>query len=252
VQTEGTDEPVPYTRAIAHEAGWRWRIPLQHRIGNGFVFSSAHMEADAARKQLLDALDGDPLFEPRLLRFTTGMRRKTWHRNCVALGLAAGFIEPLESTSIHLVMIAVTRLIRSFPFGGTHEALAERFNAESRAEWEHVRDFVIMHYALNHRAEPFWRRAAAMELPDTLAHRLALFREEAMAHQDQGEIFRIDSWAQVMMGQGIVPDSWHALPSTLPDADLANALAALDSGIVARLAKLPRHDDYLARLVGSE
>jgi len=248
VQTEATGEPVPYTRVIAHEAGWRWRIPLRDRVGNGFVFASAHMEADAAREKLLAALDSVPLSEPRLLRFTSGMRRKAWHRNCLALGLAGGFIEPLESTSIHLVMIAVTRFIRAFPFGADYTALAERFNAESRAEWEHVRDFIILHYALNHRSEPFWRHTAAMTLPDTLAQRIALFREAAMAHQDQGDLFRIDSWAQVMMGQGIKPEGWHQLPRTLPDADLGNALDSLDKGIAARLAKLPRHGAFLDRI----
>ena len=250
VQTQSTGEPVPYTRAIAHEAGWRWRIPLQHRVGNGFVFSSAHMEADAARAQFLAAIEGAPLFEPRLLRFTTGMRRKAWHRNCLALGLAGGFIEPLESTSIHLVMIAITRFIRGFPFGVDHAALAARFNAESRAEWEHVRDFVILHYALNHRSEAFWQRTATMPLPDTLAQRIALFREAAMAHQDQGDLFRIDSWAQVMMGQGVMPETWHRLPQSLRDADLRNALDSLDKGIAARLTKLPRHGALLAKLAG--
>jgi tryptophan 7-halogenase len=247
VQTEAIGEPVPYTRAIAHRAGWRWRIPLQHRVGNGVVFSSAHMEADAARALLLDEIEGQPLFDPRLLRFTTGVRRKAWHRNCLALGLAGGFIEPLESTSIHLVMIAVTRFIQAFPFAGASPALAERFNTQSRAEWEHIRDFIILHYALNHRPEPFWQRAAAMPLPDTLASRIALFREHAMAHQDQDQIFRSDSWVQVMMGQGITPADFHRLARMLPSTELKHALSALDAGIAARIGGLPSHQQFLSR-----
>jgi tryptophan 7-halogenase len=173
------------------------------------------------------------------------MRRRAWHRNCLALGLAGGFVEPLESTSIHLVMIAVTRFIQSFPFTSHHAALADRFNAQSQAEWEHVRDFVILHYALNHRDEPFWQRAAAMDLPDTLATRIALFREQAMAHQDQDQIFRSDSWCQVMMGQGVRPEGWHLLPRQIPDDQLRQALTGLDDGIVARLRQLPTQAQFL-------
>jgi len=175
------------------------------------------------------------------------MRRRAWHRNCLALGLAGGFIEPLESTSIHSVMIAITRFIQSFPFTRDYDALAERFNTRSAAEWTHVRDFVILHYALNHRDEPFWRRMAEMTLPDTLAARLELFREQAMAHQDQDEIFRVDSWCQVMMGQGLMPGGWHLLPSQLPDANLRQALDGLDAGIKARLPQLPTLAQFLAR-----
>ncbi len=247
VQTEGVEEPVPYTRAIAQEAGWRWRIPLQHRVGNGLVFSSAHMDNDTARDLLLSQLQGTPLFDPRLLRFTAGARRRMWNHNCLALGLAGGFVEPLESTSIHLVMIAVTRFIQNFPFAERNDALADRFNAQSRAEWEHVRDFVILHYALNHRDEPFWRRATEMPLPDTLAARIELFRDHAMAHQDQDQIFRIDSWAQVMMGQGVKPSDYHHLPRQLPDADLRRALEGIEASIDARLARVPSHGQFLTR-----
>ena len=248
VQSEASGPPVPYTRAIAHGAGWRWRIPLQHRVGNGMVFASAFMAQDEARATLLDALDGAPLFEPRLLRFTTGMRRKAWNRNCVALGLAAGFIEPLESTSIHLVMIAVTRLIQSFPFGANNDALAQRFNEQSRAEWEHVRDFIILHYKLTHRDDsPFWRHCAAMPVPETLAARIELFRAHAMAHQDQDDLFRIDSWAAVMLGQGVVPEDHHRLAEVMAAADLARALGDVRTSIDQAVATLPAHGDFLAR-----
>ncbi|MBY8828337.1 tryptophan halogenase family protein [Hephaestia mangrovi] len=245
VQTELVGPPAPYTRAIAHRAGWRWRIPLQHRMGNGFVFSSAQMSEDEARAQFAADLEGAPLFEPRLLRYTTGMRRQAWHRNCLALGLAAGFVEPLESTSIHLVMIAITRFIRGFPFARECAALADRFNAQSRAEWEHVRDFVILHYYLNQRDGTFWPGRAAMNIPDTLAARIALFRQSAAAYQDQDDLFRIDSWAQVLFGQGVEPASWHRIARTLPPEQLRRALADLDAGLAARVARLPTQAAFL-------
>lgn len=247
VQTAPTGPPVPFTRAIAHRAGWRWRIPLQTRVGNGLVYSSAEMSEEQARETLAVALDSAPLFEPRLIRYRTGMRRKAWHRNCVALGLAAGFIEPLESTSIHLVMIAVTRLIQEFPFGPDHAALAERFNVQSRAEWEHVRDFIILHYKLNGREDSdFWRQSGTMTIPDSLASRISLFYESAMAYQGQDDLFRVDSWVSVMMGQGITPRSHHRIPSVMPSDELAGALGDLLTGIGRTVAKLPRHADFIA------
>lgn len=246
VQSEAVGPPVPYTRAIAHEAGWRWRIPLQHRVGNGIVFSSAHLTDEAARERLLGALDGKPLFEPRLIRFRTGARRRMWNRNCVSLGLASGFIEPLESTSIHLIMIAITRLIQSFPFGDDTDALADRFNAQSRQEWEHVRDFIILHYRLNQREEPFWRRCATMSVPQSLADRIALFRESAMAYQTGEELFRIESWIEVMLGQGIEPRAHHHLPRLLPPDQLRTALTDLRRSIDATLSGMPTHERTLA------
>jgi tryptophan halogenase len=247
VQTENVGPPVPYTRAIAHGEGWRWRIPLQHRTGNGIVFSSAHLSADEARERLLGALEGKPLFDPRLIRYKTGARRKMWNRNCVSLGLASGFIEPLESTSIHLVMIAVTRLLQDFPFRRDTQALAERFNAQSRAEWEHVRDFIILHYKLNQRDDTaFWREHAARAIPESLAERIALFSEAAIAYQGSDDLFRIDSWNAVMMGQGVMPRDHHRMPAMMPSADLERALGDLRAGIAAKLAGLPSHADFLA------
>ncbi|WP_267395611.1 MULTISPECIES: tryptophan halogenase family protein [unclassified Sphingomonas] len=252
VQTEASGPPVPYTRAIAHGAGWRWRIPLQHRVGNGLVFASEFMSEDEARATLLGALDGAPLFEPRLIRYRTGMREHAWSRNCIALGLAAGFIEPLESTSIHLVMSAVTRLIQAFPFAGASDALRNRYNAQAREEWEHVRDFIILHYALTHRDDaPFWRRCAAMALPDTLNSRIALFRESAAAYQAQDELFRVDSWASVMLGQGVVPATHHRIANLLPADAMRTAFADLRQGIVRTVAGLPSHAQAVAGYVGS-
>ena len=252
VQSEATATPVPYTRAIAHGEGWRWRIPLQHRVGNGIVYASAFLSDDEARTRLLAELDGVPLFEPRPLRFTSGMRRRMWHRNCLALGLAGGFVEPLESTSIHLVMVAVTQFIQNFPFDNDGEALATRFNTRARREWEQVRDFIILHYTATRRDDTeFWRSRRALALPDTLATRIALFRDAGAAYQDQDELFRTDSWVEVLMGQGVVPRAHHLMPRALGDTQLQAAFADLKRGIAATVARLPTHEAYLARFAAA-
>jgi tryptophan halogenase len=246
VQTEPTGAPMPYTRAIAHDAGWRWRIPLQTRVGNGLVYNSDDLSDDAARERLLAEIDGAPLAEPRLLRYTSGRRRQSWNKNCVALGLAGGFIEPLESTGIHLIMVAVTRLIQSFPLAGVSEAQIQRFNAQSRTEWEHIRDFIILHYKLTERDDSaFWRRCRDMPIPDSLADRIALFRDAAQAYQDSDEVFRIDSWVQVMMGQGIEPRAHHPSPGLIPADQLRQALGDLDARIKHTLAALPGHQSFI-------
>jgi len=246
VQTESTGPAAPYTRAIAHEAGWRWRIPLQHRVGNGFVYCSDYMSEDEARAKFLAAIEGKPLFDPRLIRFKAGVRDKSWTKNVIAMGLASGFIEPLESTSIHLIMIAVTRLIQSFPFDGVTDPVRERFNAQSRREMEHIRDFIILHYKLTERDDsPFWRRCRDMEIPDSLAERIALFRDNAMAYQGNDEMFRIDSWIMVMLGQGVWPNSYHRLAQMMEPGQLQRALSDLKAGIAQQLAKLPDHQQFV-------
>lgn len=248
VQTESIGPAVPYTRAIAHKAGWRWRIPLQHRVGNGLVFSSADMADDEAKALLLSELDGAPLFDPRLIRYRTGTRQKAWNRNCVALGLSSGFIEPLESTSIHFIMIAVTRLLQSFPFNGFDEALIDRYNQLSRTELEGVRDFIILHYCLTDRDDSaFWRRCRTMEIPASLARRIALFRENAQAYQASDELFRVDSWVQVMLGQGNRPRGHHHLARLMPPGQLGHALGDLKANIAGRVAQMPAHQDFLQR-----
>ncbi|WP_448664243.1 tryptophan halogenase family protein [Sphingomonas sp. CJ20] len=252
VQTRSTGPAVPYTRAIAHQAGWRWRIPLQHRVGNGIVYRSEDLSDDAARAQLLAEVEGEVLTEPRLIRYRTGRRRKVWSRNVIALGLASGFIEPLESTSIHFVKIAVTRLIQSFPFAGITEAQVERFNAVSRQEMEHVRDFIILHYHLNQRQDSdFWKRCRDMAVPDTLTQRMALFREAGHAYQASEELFRIDSWVQVLRGQGLEPQRHHELARMMPAGQLRKGLDELKAGIAARVAKMPAHAAFLKTYCGA-
>jgi tryptophan halogenase len=246
VQTEPTGPIVPYTRAIAHENGWRWRIPLQHRVGNGFVFCTEYMSEDEARAQFLAQIEGKPLFDPRLLRFKAGVRKRAWNKNVIALGLASGFIEPLESTSIHSIQIAITRLIQNFPFDGVTDALTDRFNDQSRREMEHIRDFIILHYTLTERDDsPFWRRCRDMAIPPSLAERIRLFRDNAMAYQGNDELFRIDSWIMVMLGQGVLPASYHHVAQLMEPAKLQQALTDLKAGIAHQVGKLPDHQHFL-------
>ena len=245
VQTEAVGPARPYTRAIAHRAGWQWQIPLQHRVGNGLVYCSRYLSDDEAQAMLAERVEGPMLTEPRLIRFRAGTRRKAWTRNCVAIGLSSGFVEPLESTSIHLIMIAVTRLMQLFPFGGVSEALAQRYNDLSARELEGIRDFIILHYHLNERDEEFWRLCREMEIPDSLARRIALFREGASAYQASDELFRIDSWVQVMLGQRIVPQSHHSVGLMMEPEQLRGALASLAANIRAAVDKLPQHQAFL-------
>jgi tryptophan halogenase len=246
VQTEATGPARPYTRAIAHKAGWRWQIPLQQRVGNGLVFCSRHMSDDEAHALLADGVDSPMLTEPRVIRFRAGTRRKAWSRNCVAMGLAGGFVEPLESTSIHLIMSGVTRLMQMFPFAGMSEALAERYNAVSARELEGIRDFIVLHYHLTERDDgEFWRECRTMQVPDSLAQRIALFRDDAFAYQAADELFRVDSWVQVMLGQRLEPRGRHAIGRMMSPEQLRGALASIAGQIDAAVARLPAHQAFL-------
>ena len=247
VQTKAVAPPRPYTRAIAHEAGWQWQIPLQHRVGNGLVYCSEYLSDDAARDKLLAQVDGKTITEPRTIRYVTGRRKRVWDKNCVALGLASGFVEPLESTSIHLIMIGITRLIQSFPFAGIKDSVVRRYNDLAETELERVRDFIILHYHLNERREPFWQRCATMEIPDTLAQRIALFAESALTPQTADDLFQADSWLQVMLGQRLEPGGYHHMGHVLSDAHLARAFADLKGNIAGAVGRMPTHQAFLDR-----
>ncbi|WP_423604990.1 tryptophan halogenase family protein [Sphingomonas sp. MS122] len=246
-------EPLtPYTRATARAAGWQWRIPLQHRTGNGYVFSSAHLGEDEAAATLLANLDGAAQAEPRLLKFRTGKRRRAWNRNVVALGLAAGFIEPLESTSIHLIQTGITRLLDFLPAGPVADADRDAFNRLSDFEIERIRDFVILHYFANGReGEPFWDALRHMTLPEPLAGRIAMFRSSGRIVRDHDELFDVPGWVQVMIGQGIVPERWHPLADTLDDEQLDQFMTTVSQAYRRDAARLPGHSDYLARFCGA-
>ena len=246
VQTEAVAEPVPFTRAIAHDAGWQWRIPLQERVGNGIVFCSDYLEPEAARERLLSSVEGKTLIEPRLIRYVTGKRREFWKGNCIALGLSSGFVEPLESTSIHLFMVGVTRLIQQFPFGGITPALRERYNRMADHEMERIRDFIVLHYKLTERDDsPFWQRCRDADIPDSLASRIALFEQNAQAWQEPDDLFRSDSWIQVMLGQRLQPRHWHRFGELMAEGRLAAALDDTRAAIARQVAVLPSHQAFL-------
>jgi len=246
VQTAPAGRLDPYTRAIAHGEGWRWRIPLQNRVGNGLVYSSRHLSDEAAHERLLGLLDAEPLTEPRLIRYRTGRRKKIWNRNCLTVGLSSGFIEPLESTSIHLFQVAVTRLIQLFPFGGITEAVTGHYNELARREIEKVRDFVVLHYKLTERDDTdFWRERRDMAVPDTLMERMAMFREHAHAWQASDDLFRVDSWVQVLLGQRLEPRSHHAIGDLMTEVQLRQALEGLRQNIARTVAAMPAHEAFI-------
>jgi tryptophan halogenase len=246
VQTSSTDRILPYTRSMARSAGWQWRIPLQHRVGNGLVYCSAHISEQDARAELIANLKSAPLFEPRLIRYVTGRRRKSWDKNVIALGLASGFLEPLESTSIHLIQVGVTRLIKLFPFGGEFEALSARFNVQSNTELERIRDFVILHYKLTERDDtPFWRACREMAIPDSLAERIALFRESGHAYQSADDLFSVTSWAFVMVGQRLMPRQYHHMGALLGEQRVRKALETLKGSIARGVAAMPLHKEFV-------
>jgi tryptophan 7-halogenase len=247
VQTRSTGNPDPYTRAIAHSAGWRWRIPLQHRVGNGLVYCSKYMSDDEATSLLLGSIDGEPRTEPRVIRFQTGRRMQQWNKNCIAVGLSSGFMEPLESTSIHLIQQSILRLIKMFPKHGVKQVDIDEFNRQTNKNFENIRDFIILHYHATERDDTaFWRHCRSMEIPESLVARLKLFRETGRLFLENYELF-IDSWLQVMIGQGVVPQEYHAIVDAMEEQELKGFLGKIRSDIDATVAKMPSHQDYLEK-----
>jgi tryptophan halogenase len=246
VQTASVGEPVPYTRSIAHPWGWQWRIPLQHRVGNGMVFSSRHVGDDEAKAALLANVQGEVLRPPRVIRFTPGQRDQVWKNNCVAIGLSSGFLEPLESTSIHLIQKGLTRLIELFPTDGICQSDIDEYNNQARDAIEHIRDFIILHYHVTNRSDsPFWRHCRDMEVPASLKHRIQLFRDTARFVPAAGELFAENSWVQVMMGQGIAPRGHHPITRQMDDRSLADFLGEIRKDVARTLMKLPRHQQFI-------
>ncbi|USI74777.1 tryptophan halogenase family protein [Sphingomonas morindae] len=241
VPTAAETEPRPYTRATAAEAGWRWRIPLQHRTGNGYVYSSRFQSDAAARAALLGALDAPVLAEPRLIRFRPGRRARAWSANVVAIGLAAGFLEPLESTSIHLIQSGIAKLLALFPPGGGSALLAEQYNRLMAREMEEIRDILILHYAMTSgRPEPMWRERQTMTLPDSLAWRLDHFRETGRIVLASEELFRDASWFAILDGQGVRARDHSPMIEGESVAALTARLAAVREATAAACARLPR------------
>ncbi len=248
VQTTRVGEPVPYTRSIAHPWGWQWRIPLQHRVGNGVVFSSRHVSDDEAKAALLANVEGEVLREPRVIRFTPGQRERVWEKNCVAIGLSSGFLEPLESTSIHLIQKGLTRLVELFPTDGVRQSDIDEYNLQTRDAIEVVRDFIILHYHVTNRDDSaFWRGCRDMAVPPLLAHRIQHFRDTARIMLRQGELFAENSWVQVMMGQGILPASHHPITRNMDDRSLGDFLGGIRKDVARTLMKLPTHQQFIDR-----
>lgn len=253
VQTKSISKPRPYTRSIAHDAGWQWQIPLQHRVGNGLVFCSKYLTDDDAKTLLLNNIAGETITEPRVIKFKTGRRRKGWHKNCVAIGLSSGFIEPLESTSIHLIMTAIVRLLRLFPYNGVTTSAVNEYNSKLDSELNAVRDFIILHYHVNHRQDSqFWQHCQNMDIPASLAHKIQLFKETGRVFLDDGDIFRVDSWTQVMLGQGLMPMQYHQIANIMNDNELQNFLSTIKTSISAAVEQLPEHEDFIKQYCSSE
>ena len=242
----------PYTRSTARSGGWQWRIPLQHRIGNGYVYSSTHISDDEAAATLLANLDGAPEGEPRSLRFTAGVRRRHWDRNCLAIGLSAGFLEPLESTSIHLAQSAISRFLTVMPTGRADPAIVDWFNAHAEFEWSRVRDFIILHYWANQRlGEPFWDALRTMKLPAMLTAKIAQWQAAGFIHREDEELFTEVAWFQVFAGQEVAANAYHPLANALSEPELRALLDGTEAALVEAVKPMPRHADVLAALVGN-
>ncbi len=252
LQTASHGEAVPYTRSIARESGWQWRIPLQHRVGNGHVFSSRFIDDEAAIDTLQRNVQGEPLMQPRVIRFKPGQRRQVWAGNCVAIGLASGFLEPIESTSIHLIQRGIVRLMQMFPAHGICQRDIDEYNRQAAHEIAHIRDFIVLHYKVtNRRDTPYWRACAGMDVPASLRHRIDLFRETGRVFRAPNELFAENSWIQVMLGQGIMPEQHHQTADLMGDAELKDFLDSISGAIDRTVAQLPPHEAYVRQYCGT-
>ena len=248
VPSENVGPLTPYTRATAREAGWQWRIPLQHRTGNGYVYASNFISDDAAAEKLLSRLDGKALASPRFLRFVAGRRRKTWNRNCVAIGLSGGFLEPLESTSIYLIQIAVTTLIDYLadkePFD---PRIVDAYNRWMEMEYDRVRDFLILHYHATERNDaPIWDYCRNMSVPDSLVHKMELFRHRGRVVSYKDGLFLEPSWLAVYLGQRVMPTGYDPLADAIPEPDMEQRLRTIREQVAAGVARMPRHEEFLS------
>lgn len=250
VPSERLEQTLPFTRSIAHSAGWQWRIPLQHRNGNGLVYCSRYYSEQQAMDLLLANLDSKALAEPRVIKFRTGRTRQQWQRNVVAIGLASGFLEPLESTSIHLIQSGIVRLLQLFPHQGIQASKVAEYNKQSELEFTQIRDFLVLHYHVNQRQDSqFWRDMQQLAIPDSLRHKMAIFADDGSLFREQNDLFLESSWLQVMLGQGIEPKDYHPLANNYSPQQLKDLLDSLQAIKQEPLAKFPSHDAFLQRVL---
>ena len=253
VPCESAPAITPYTRSTAHTAGWQWRIPLQHRTGNGHVYCSRFISDDEAAATLLANLDGKALADPRLIKLQTGMRKLAWNRNVVALGLASGFLEPLESTSIHLIQSGIQRLIDFFPDRGWSAVDRDEYNRQSRFDYERIRDFIILHYHLNQRTDaPYWVECANMAIPDSLRHKMDMYRAHGRVVRVDNELFSEVGWVHVFEGQHMPLDSYHPLVDTQAEEDIAEYLESVRDVIAKCVGVMPTHDEYIRKMCAAK
>ncbi|PKG85894.1 tryptophan halogenase [Colwellia sp. 75C3] len=247
VQTKSTEAAKPYTRSIAHDFGWQWRIPLQNRVGNGMVFCSKYVSDEKALAVLESNLVGEKITEPRVIKYRTGTRRKHWNKNCIAIGLSSGFLEPLESTSIHLIQQSIVRLLRMFPQDGIKQTDIDEFNLQTKFDTATTRDFIILHYSVTNRNDSeFWRHCRNMPIPEGLAHRIKLFKETGRVFRKNNELFD-DSWMQVMIGQGLIPESYHPIVDNMSDDELQRFLDHIKTNVNNTVKQLPPHNAFIDR-----
>lgn len=250
VPCAGVGPLTPYTRSTARTAGWQWRIPLQHRTGNGIVYASAFGSEEAARETLLANLDAPATDAPRALSFTAGVREKQWEGNVVALGLSAGFVEPLESTSIHLIQTGISKLMWLFPDRSMGAAGRSEYNRLMHEAYEYVRDFIVLHYkATERRDTEFWRHVGEMAVPDSLAAKLELWRERGRIRRYDHDLFGVPSWVAVLIGQGIMPEGHDPLVDSMEDARVIAAMRQIAATYADVAGKLPHHADQIAAMV---
>jgi tryptophan 7-halogenase len=248
VPSAKVSEPLPYTKAIAREAGWQWRIPLQSRTGNGQVYSSPYISDDEVASSLLANIDGEALANLNYLRFKTGRREQSWNKNCIAIGLSSGFLEPLESTSIYLIQIAIMKLIEFFPYDDFESTVINEFNRDLAMEYERVRDFLILHYHATTRDDtPFWNYCRTMDIPEGLKYKIQLFREQGHVERYKRGMFLEPSWVAVYFGQGIKPERYHPLVNHMNDTQLNNFLGSIRNTLIDQINKMPAHSETIAR-----